>query len=439
MRVLLIGGGAREHAIGEALVRAGAELFVVAHNENPGLAEIAKGFLDEDEKNVAPIVAWATRQRIGMAVIGLEDPLKVGLPDDLMEAGIPTVGPTMAAARLETSKLFARELMRRHGIGGQVVYRYFTDADELRGFLVTTDRRFALKPVGLTAGKGVRVMGIQLHSTEEAIEYGKKVIQERIGDVAGVVVEEAIEGEEFTLQAFVDGETVTPMPLVRDYKRAYEGDLGPNTGSMGSYSQVDGLLPFVTSRERDEALAILRGVVTALRDEGTVYRGILYGQFMMTEVGLRVVEFNARFGDPEAVNVLPLLETSLLEICEAIVGGSLSQCEIRFSPKATVCKYITPPNYPDDPQTVPIRLDRPRIEAEGVKLYFAKVQEKDGQLLTTPSRFAALVGIADSIADAEAAVERALAHVDGRFHVRHDIGKPTLLGTRQAARATAPN
>ncbi|MEX1254894.1 MAG: phosphoribosylamine--glycine ligase [Dehalococcoidia bacterium] len=439
MRVLLIGGGAREHAIGEALVRAGAELFVVAHNENPGLAEIAKGFLDEDEKNVAPIVAWAAGQRIGMAVIGLEDPLKVGLPDDLAEAGIPTVGPTMAAARLETSKLFARELMRRHGIGGQVDYHYFTDADELRGFLATTDRRFALKPVGLTAGKGVRVMGIQLHSAEEAIEYGEKVIKERIGDAAGVVVEEAIEGEEFTLQAFVDGEAVIPMPLVRDYKRAYEGDLGPNTGSMGSYSQVDGLLPFVTGRERDEALAILRGVVAALRDEGTVYRGILYGQFMMTQAGVKVIEFNARFGDPEALNVLPLLENNFLEVCEGIISGGLSQYEMRFSPKATVCKYITPPNYPDNPEIVPIRLDRAGIEAEGVKLYFAKVQEKGEQLLTTPSRFAALVGVADSIPEAEEAVERALKHVEGRYHVRHDIGTAALLGARPSTGAVSVN
>ena len=427
MKVLLLGGGAREHAIGEALVKGGAELFVIAGNDNPGLRSL--GNLEKhSEQDSDFVISWAKKHGIDLAVIGLEDPLKVGLPDALGDAGIPTVGPSADAARLETSKLFARDLMRRHQIDGLIEYRYFTAADELEAFLLAAgDKPYAVKPVGLTAGRGVRVMGVQLDSVDEAIEYGKAVIENRIGDEPGVILEEAHVGEEFTLQAFVDSNTIVPMPFVRDYKRAYEGDEGPNTGSMGSYSQADGRLSFVGPEESAKALNILHAVVQALRTDGIVYRGILYGQFMMTPDGLRVIEFNARFGDPEAMNVLPLLDTNFVDLCQAIVSDELSSVDVRFQSKATVCKYVTPPGYPDAPRVVPIDLDQDQIEAEGVKLYYAKVNERDGKLFSTPSRFAGFVGIAETIDSAEKAVERALTHVSGEYHVRHDIGTPALL------------
>jgi phosphoribosylamine--glycine ligase len=328
---------------------------------------------------------------------------------------------------VETSKHFTRELMRRHGIPGQVDYQYFADAAALRAFLQTADRDFALKPVGLTGGKGVKVMGVQLASVAEAIAYGEEVIATGIGGVAGVIVEERLVGEEFTLQTFVDGASVLPMPLVQDYKRAFEGDQGPNTGSMGSYSQPDGLLPFLGERESDQALDILRRVVHALGQEGSPYRGIMYGQFMLTADGVRLVEINARFGDPEAANVLPLLETDFVDVCTALTRGALRDCAPRFAQQATVCKYVTPPGYGVQPRAgVPLRLDEAAIAALGVRVYFARVDEQDGAYLTTTSRAIALVGIAATVAAAEAAVERALAHVHGEYHVRHDIGKRHL-------------
>lgn len=424
-KVLLIGGGAREHAIGEALCRSGrVELVTLAHNHNPGLSKLSHAFVNLDEKDVNGIVRWAEPEGFDFAVIGLEDPLAVGLPDALRQIGIPTVGPDHGAARVETSKLFTRDLMRKYQIPGRVEYRYFTDPTALAAFLKDADQEFALKPVGLTAGKGVRVMGEQLGSVDEAIEYGQTVIESELGGVAGVVVEERLRGQEFTLQAFTDGNAISPMPLVKDYKRAFEGDHGPNTGSMGSYSQSDGLLPFVDATRRDEALKVLESVVHALKDEGHTYQGIMYGQFMMTEVGAKLIEINARFGDPEAVNVLPLLENDFVDVCRAIIDGSLADQQIQFSRSATVCKYITPPDYGLAPEVgVPIRLDREAIESLGVMVFFAKVDERDGEFLTTTSRSIALVGIADTVEEAESAVEASLQHVDGNYHLRHDIAR----------------
>ena len=431
--ILLVGAGAREHAIADALCRKrDIRLLVVAHNDNPGLASLADVLERHEETDAKWIADWAHDQSVHLAVIGLEDPLAVGLPDQLAKKGIPTVGPCQAAAQLETSKLFTRDLMRRYNIAGQVEYRYISDVGSLREYLSSSSKEFALKPIGLTAGKGVRVMGEQLGSLAEAIAYGEKVIKERIGGVAGIIVEERIVGPEFTLQAFVDGKTVLPMPLVRDFKRAFEGDQGPNTGGMGSYSQPDGLLPYVTRQQYGEAVDILRHIVKALRSEGIEYRGIMYGQFMMTHEGMRLIEINARFGDPEAMNVLPLLENDFVDVCQAIVDGDLHKVNLRFQPKATVCKYIVPRGYGSVPREgAQISLKRSRIESLGVKVYFAKVERRDSVLLTTTSRTVALLGIGDSISEAESVVEEALQYVEGDFHVRHDIGKARTLQTDQ--------
>jgi phosphoribosylamine--glycine ligase len=425
MNIVLIGGGAREHALGEALVKSGrSRLFTVAHNENPGLLEISDGYLSVEESDTSSIVAWCRARSIDLAVIGLEDPLAVGLPDALAEIGVPTVGPSMRAARLEMSKLFTRELMRRYSIPGQVKFQYFTEPAALREFLLATSEEFALKPIGLTAGKGVKVMGEQLHSRDEAIEYGFHVINDQIGGEAGILVEERLVGDEFTLQAFVDGNAVVPMPLVRDFKRALDGDLGPNTGSMGSYSQPDGLLPFVGPDVQELALEIVKGAVGALREEGVDYRGIIYGQFMIGAQGLKLVEFNARFGDPEALNVLPLLEQDFVDVCDAIVHGTLDQLKVSFTPRATVCKYVTPHGYPGNPREgAPLRVDREAIRRLGVRVYFAKVNQRGSDVLTTSSRSIALVGIADTILQAEQLVEKSLDYIQGDYHVRHDIGR----------------
>ena len=429
LRVMLVGGGGREHAMGEALCRSGrVDLFTVASNQNPGLEKLGV-LLNQSESDPDEVCRVAVENDVELAVVGLETPLYHGVVDRLLGERIPTVGPSQAAARLETSKVFTRRLMEKYEIPGQIEFQYFDNADEMKRFLASSAREFALKPIGLTGGKGVRVMGVHLTDVAEAMEYGEEVIRNKIGGQPGILLEERLKGEEFTLQAFVDGKTVVPMPLVQDFKRAFDGDLGPNTGGMGSYSCPDGLLPFLTHEDLTAAKEILCCLVHAMSTEGHPYVGILYGQFMKTKDGVKLVETNARFGDPEAINVLSLIQSDLLDICQAVTQGALADTEVAFARQATVCKYISPAGYGVNPIVgEQIEFDEESLRRSGVRLYFAKMEHEDGQLVTTSSRSAALLGIGDSVSEAEELVELAMQHVNGQYHVRHDIGKGITEG-----------
>ena len=422
--VLLVGGGAREHAIGWALVKnPSVTLCTAAHNHNPGLHRISKSYFLTEEMDVPGIVAWARQQNIDLAVMGMESPLEAGMVDALEAEGIPTVGPRKSAARIETSKSYMRGLMRRYDIAGQAEYQYFSDAGLAADFLRSTTDNFALKPDGLTGGTGVRIMGEHLSDRDGAIEYARRVLAERIGGDGGLVIEELLTGHEFTLQCFVDGTTLRPMPMARDYKRAFDGDKGPNTGSMGSYSIAGGLLPYVGQAERDEALTVLRDIAAAMQSEGDRYRGIMYGQFMLTAEGVRLIEINARFGDPEAINVLALLDSDLYEICHAMVEGRLAEADVRFKDAATVCVYITPRGYGENPEAgAELRIDEAAIAARGVIPFYAKVDEVDGRILTTRSRAIGLLGLAHTVGEARRRVSAALEAISGPYHARSDIG-----------------
>ncbi|HPT73826.1 MAG TPA: phosphoribosylamine--glycine ligase [Methanomassiliicoccaceae archaeon] len=430
MKVLVVGGGGREHALAAALERSGAELYSAMRNNNPGIARLAKEVRLVRETDVSSILEFARAAGVDIAVMGPEAPLEAGLVDALEAEGIGCVGPTKAAARLETSKSFARELMQRYGVPGNLRFASFDDLDEAKGYVREAGFELAIKPVGLTGGKGVKVQGEHLHDIKESEAYLEEIFGQGLGG-GSVILEERAVGEEFTLQVFCDGRNVVPMPLVQDHKRAYEGDVGPNTGGMGSYSAEDHLLPFVSESDKQAALDILRRTVEAIAQEGHPYRGVLYGQFMLTRDGPRVIEFNARFGDPEAMNVLSILETPFLEVCEGIVDGSLSP-NVSFARKATVCKYVVPAGYGTAPQSgKPIEVDEEAVAREGARLYYAMVDGEAGRVVTTTSRALGVVGIDDSIQEAEEACERALRHVRGEaIFVRHDIGKAELVNRR---------
>ena len=355
------------------------------------------------------------------AIIGPEAPLEAGVVDELAAAGVACVGPTKAAARIETDKAFCRDLMTHHHISGNPAYRVFHDTAEAIAFVKDHDGDLAIKPIGLTGGKGVRIMGEQVDRAG-AIAYVKQIK----GDV---VFEERLIGEEFTLQAFVDGFHIVPMPLVQDHKRAFEGDTGPNTGGMGSYSMPDHMLPFVSRKDHTAALSIMASVVAAMAKDGHPYKGILYGQFMNTAEGPKVIEFNARFGDPEAMNVLTLLSSDLTDVVTGITEGTLSASKVTFDHAATVCKYLVPEGYPAAPKT-----GRPLDfgNTGDAILYYANVDERDGRLFTLTSRTLAFVGKADTLAGAEHIAEQAASAVKGNVHHRRDIGTQTLLNRRIA-------
>jgi phosphoribosylamine---glycine ligase len=420
MKILLVGGGGREHAIAEALCQnSEVELFSVMANKNPGIWMLAKRVLIEKETNIRRVAGFASAVGAQCAIIGPEAPLEAGVADALEELEIACVGPTREAARLETDKGFCRTMMERHGIAGCPKYRVFHEPEAAVSFIENSDQEFAVKPVGLTGGKGVRIMGEHVDRTG-AVEYIRQLSGE-------VVVEERLIGEEFTLQAFVDGSHLVPMPLVQDHKRAFEGDQGPNTGGMGSYSMPNHSLPFVTPGDREKALRIMKDVVNVMADIGQPYRGILYGQFMNTAKGPMVIEFNARFGDPEAMNVLSLLESDFGEVLQKITDGTLSRASVRFAREATVCKYLVPEGYPETPRT-----GRPLAFGDygGALLYYANVDIQNGQLLTRSSRTLAFVGKAGSLEEAEEIAEKAASSVSGDIRYRRDIGTQTLLRRR---------
>jgi len=219
------------------------------------------------------------------------------------------------------------------------------------------------------------------------------------------------------------------MPLVQDHKRAFEGDVGPNTGGMGSYSMEDHMLPFITKGERERAVEAMKMTVEALHQEGCPYKGVLYGQFMLTSAGPRIIEFNSRFGDPEAMNVLPILQTDFVEVSESIVSGTLSQQKVDFARKATVCKYVVPEGYGVEPKADrPIKVNEKGVEMSGAELFYAAVNEVSGKILTSTSRAVAVVGIASHLEEAEKACEQALKFVSGEdLYVRHDIGRREII------------
>ncbi len=250
MKILVVGGGGREHAIASALSRnSETEIYSVMAKKNPGIARLAKKICVAKETDLARILAFAGETGVTHAFIGPEAPLEAGVVDRLSAAGVACVGPTKAAARIETDKAFCRDLMTHHHIGGNPAYRVFHDTADAVAFVKDHDGDLAIKPIGLTGGKGVRIMGEQV-DLAGAVDYIREIN-------GAVVLEERLIGEEFTLQAFVDGFHLIPMPLVQDHKRAFDGDSGPNTGGMGSYTMPDHMLPFVSRKDHTAALSIM--------------------------------------------------------------------------------------------------------------------------------------------------------------------------------------
>lgn len=424
MNVLLIGGGGREHAIAEAIKKSkqGPALYAVMSRKNPGIAALCEDFLLEKETGVEKVVEYARAKKVDMAFIGPEAPLAEGLSDALWEAGVPVVGPKKACAVIEFDKAWARNFMKKYGIEGCPAYGVFTEEGPAHAFIDKLGD-VAVKPSGLTGGKGVKVMGDQLPDLETAKAYASELLAKD-----SVVIEERFVGEEFTVQAFVDGKALAFFPAVQDHKRVYDGDLGPNTGGMGSYTDSGELLPFMLPEDLEKAKQIMNETVKALYEEtGQGYQGVLYGQFILTAGGPKVIEFNARFGDPEAMNVIPLIETDFMEVMEAVVKGTLADLPVNFSKKATVCKYAVPAGYPDSPEKDSEVIVGDLGEAS---LYYASVYEIDGKVYTTGSRSVAVVGRSDTIEKAEAIARQALENIEGKLFSRKDIGTAGLIQKR---------
>lgn len=427
MKILVVGTGARENVICETL-KDDAELYSIMSKKNPGIARISE-YKIADENDLETVRQFAIDNNVEMAIIGPESPLEKGIVDYLENAGINCVGPTQSAARIETDKSFMRKLFEDHKIEGSILYKVFDDHSDASRFIDEFEGDVVIKPVGLTGGKGVKIVGEHLKDSDHAKKYVKEVIDTKMGGFAKVVIEERLIGEEFTLQAFSDGNNLAPMPAVQDHPHAFEGDQGPITGGMGSYSDKGGLLPFLTKKDYNKAVKIMKDTIEAIKKESSPYKGFLYGQFMLCADGPRLIEYNARFGDPEAMNVLPLIESNFVEICGDIVDGNLKKA--RFKDKATVCKYLVPNGYPESGKAGQVlEVKEEKIRNEGALLYYAAVNQKDHKILTSSSRALALVGIGESIAEAEKTCESVMGYVKGDLFHRRDVGTAKLIQKR---------
>jgi phosphoribosylamine--glycine ligase len=431
-RILIIGSGAREHAITVALARSSQhpELLCFGSAHNPGIAALTAAYFVGDISNPSDVVAFALEHEPTLAIIGPEAPLAAGVADALCAAHVPAVGPTQTLARIESSKSFTRSLLQRHHIPGNPVFQRFASMDGVEELLDRLGDNHVIKDDGLAGGKGVKVWGDHLQSRADSLAFCHELL------AAGhpFIIEEKLEGEEFSLLSFTDGTTLRHMPAVQDHKRAFNGDRGPNTGGMGSYTDADGSLPFLTHADIAKARHTNEQVIAALhQDLNAPYRGILYGGFMATRDGVRLIEYNARFGDPECLNLLTLLETDLVAICRAIVSSTLYQVDVTFTPAATVCKYLVPEGYPDRPR----KGDRVLVPAElpaGTTVYLGSVDmdlnTEEGNLVSAGSRTLAIVSRGASLAQAEATCESVFANIRGPYFHRSDIGTAALISRR---------
>ena len=426
-KILVIGSGAREHAIIRALDRSpqDKEIYCLASNMNPGIAELCDEILIGNFNDPDFVVNYAKEIGATLAIIGPENPLANGVADALWNAGVKVVGPKKNLAQLETSKAFTRDLLKEYKIPGGPKYETFDSMGGVAEFLNELGENYVVKFDGLAGGKGVKVSGDHLHSHDEALAY----CNELVASSGEFVIEEKFIGEEFSLMSFCDGDTLKHMPAVQDHKRAYEGDTGPNTGGMGTYSDANHSLPFLSDTDISQAHEINIQTAKAVKDKfGVGYKGILYGGFMATANGVKLIEYNARFGDPEAMNLLSLLESDFIDICNGIADGTLDKVHVQFENKATVCKYAVPEGYPDNPvKGEPI--DVSKIENPG-GLYYASVDFKGTRLVEAGSRTVAVVGMAETISEAEKIAEKEVSSIAGPLFHRTDIGTDAVIQKR---------
>jgi len=428
MKILIIGSGAREHAIAKCLQRSThkPEIFVAGTFNNPGLTAITKDYWTGNICDIETIKNIAKKWQIDLSLIGPEAPLEKGLADLLWENGIPTIGPKKKLAQIETSKSFTRDLMQKYHIPGSPHYQTFHSVEGVKNFLQNLgEGNYVIKADGLMGGKGVKVAGDHLHSIHDAYQFCEALYK------AGqsFVIEEKCIGQEFSLLYFCDGHVLIPMPLIQDHKRAFLNDEGPNTGGMGSFSDSDHRLPFLQEKDFQDAQHINEVVLSSLTQEcGEKYIGILYSSFMATRAGVRLIEYNARFGDPEAINALGVLKTDFVDICVALTKGQLRTLPIQFANLATVCKYVVPEGYPDAPLK-DILIDIASVKNKDA-LFFGSVDARDGKLYATGSRAIAVLGVAETISLAEKIAEQEIKNIKGKIFHRSDIGTEALIEQR---------
>ncbi len=417
MNVLVVGGGGREHAIVRTLAKSPKIDALYCAPGNGGIAAQAQ-CVPIKATDVEAMVAWAKEHAMDFVVVAPDDPLALGMVDALEAAGIPAFGPRANSAVIEASKVFSKGLMAKYHIP-TAKYRAFTDLEEALGYIRQEGAPIVVKADGLALGKGVVVA----QTVAEAEEAARSMMADGKFGAAGsqVVIEECMTGPEVTVLCFVDGEHIAPMPPSRDHKRAFDGDQGPNTGGMGAISPAPGYTPELAHRCMEE---IFRPTVAALKAEGRPFQGVLYFGLMLTPDGPKVVEYNARFGDPECQAVLSLLETDLMDILLACRSGTLDQLDIRWKDAAACCLVLASGGYPAKYATgYPIDgLDE--AEQTAVVFHAGTKRDEDGTIRTSGGRVLGVTAVGETLDAAIDGAYAAAGHISFQdMHFRADIGR----------------
>ena len=417
MNILVIGSGGREHALFWKLSESPQTERIYAIPGNPGMGEMTDIAVTDN----AAILQFAKEKDIDLVVVGPEVPLMNGLVDDLEAAGIPAFGPRANAAEIEGSKSFAKDLMKKYGIP-TARYEVFAEAEAAHAYIRSEGTPIVVKADGLAAGKGVVVAMTE----QEALDAVDAIMENNSFGDAGerVVIEEFMEGEEASLLAFTDGTVIRPMISAQDHKRAFDGDKGPNTGGMGTYAPAPVMTPELTERAVEE---ILKPTISAMEKEGRAYRGCLYLGLMITADGPKVVEFNARFGDPETQVVLPLLDGDLVQIMHACADGTLADVPIRWKDGAAVCVVLSAGGYPASYEKGNEIYGIGNAEKLGALVFHAGTAKKNGKIVTNGGRVLGVVGMGKDIASAVQSAYDAVDQISfkGEYH-RKDIAHRAL-------------
>ena len=416
MKVLVVGSGGREHAICWKLKQSPKVTGLFCAPGNGGIAQLAQ-CVDVKATDVDGMVKWAKENAMDFVVVAPDDPLALGMVDTLEEAGIPAFGPRANAAVIEASKAFSKELMKKYHIP-TARYETFTQLDKALDYIGEQGAPIVVKADGLALGKGVVVAA----TVDEAKTAAREMMEDKKFGQSGstVVIEECMTGPEVTVLAFADGEHVYPMPASQDHKRAYDGNRGPNTGGMGAISPPPQYTPETARRCMDE---IFLPTIRALKAEGRPFHGVIYFGLMLTPDGPRVVEYNARFGDPECQAVLSLLDSDLMDIFTACREGTLDQLDLRWKDSAACCLVLASGGYPlDYRKGFPIS----GLEEAGKSavVFHAGTAEKDGQIVTSGGRVLGVTALGDTLdqaIDNAYAAAKPISFTD--MHFRTDIGR----------------
>lgn len=417
MQVLVIGGGGREHALVWKIKQSPKVEKIFCAPGNAGTKEIAENIAIA-ANDIEGLLEFALQNKIGLTVVGPEQPLVMGIVDRFEEKGLRIFGPNASAAELEGSKAFSKDIMKKYDLP-TAEYKTFNSADQAAEYIKKKNCPLVVKADGLAAGKGV----LLCQTAEEALTAVDSIMGKRSFGEAGdqIVVEEFLEGQEVSVLAFSDGQTVLMMDSAQDHKAAYDGDKGPNTGGMGAYSPAPVFTEIIRQKVRDK---IMLPLIRAMQQEGRPYKGILYAGLMLTKTGPQILEFNARFGDPETQPLLVRMDSDIIPIFEACIDGTLNQCPLKWKTDSSVCVVMAAEGYPESYEKgKPITGLKEANSLPGVVVFHAGTKEKDGEVLTHGGRVLGVTATGEDTATAIARAYEAVGKIKWQgIHYRKDIG-----------------